>query len=238
MVAEATSQYDGTGVVTSSSGKSTVFDPLDRPLVETVTSTGGAAGDKSRKTRFNYLGLTKQVAAEEQLDANSAWQITKAYSYGPGGGPLALTSTPLPGTSGGVSGTRYLAVVDSHALVYNPDGDAVRDIMRVQKPGDPSSSLLRPVKYAYTPVGQFASVSKQGVRAGLDESYGYDVAGNVVSSTVGKTTTESTFVHNRLASTTTTTDGVPGSVSSTYGYDEFGRLLSVTGDRCRCRCWW
>jgi YD repeat-containing protein len=137
-----------------------------------------------------------------------------------------------------VSGTRYLAVVDSHALVYNPDGDAVRDIMRVQKPGDPSSSLLRPVKYAYTPVGQFASVSKQGVRAGLDESYGYDVAGNVVSSTVGKTTTESTFVHNRLASTTTTTDGVPGSVSSTYGYDEFGRLLSVTGDRCRCRCWW
>jgi hypothetical protein len=69
--------------VTSSSGKSTVFDPLDRPSVETVTSTGGAAGDKSRKTRFNYLGLTKQVAAEEQLDSNSAWQITKAYSYGP-----------------------------------------------------------------------------------------------------------------------------------------------------------
>ncbi len=101
--------------------------------------------------------------------------------------------------------------------------------MRVQKPGDPSSSLLRTVKYAYTPVGQLASVTKQGVKAGQDESYGYDVAGNVVSSTVGKTTTASTFVHNRLASTTTTTDGVPGSVSSSYGYDEFGRLLSVSG---------
>jgi hypothetical protein len=63
-------------------------------------------------------------------------------------------------------------VVDSHALVYNPDGDAVRDIMRVQKPGDPSSSLLRTVKYAYTPVGQLSSVSKQGVKAGLEESPG------------------------------------------------------------------
>jgi RHS repeat-associated protein len=120
-------------------------------------------------------------------------------------------------------------VVDSHALVYNPDGDAVRDIMRVQKPGDPSSSLLRTVKYAYTPVGQLSSVTKQGVQAGEDESYGYDVAGNIVSSTVGKTTTASSFVHNRLASTTTTTDGVPGSVSSSYGYDEIGRLMTVTG---------
>src|SRR6266545_4224867 len=101
--------------------------------------------------------------------------------------------------------------------------------MRVQKPGDPSSSLLRTVKYAYTSVGQLSSVSKQGVKAGQDESYGYDAAGNMVSSTVGKTTTASTFVHNRLASTSTPTDGVPGSVSSSYGYDEFGRLLSVSG---------
>jgi len=146
MVAEASRQYDGSGVVTSSSSKSTVFDPLDRPSVETVTSTGGASGDKSRKTRF-----TKQVAAEEQLDANSAWQITKAYSYGAGGGPLALTSTPLPGTNG-VSGTRYFST--------NPHGDA--EVLT-----DPGTGQAKSV-YRYTAYGSEDSAGSSKGNLGED----------------------------------------------------------------------
>ena len=176
--------------------------------------------DNARRARAREVGLFRygliSEALNEELSTKQRGRLVRA---------LAAQSHPGPfGTPVRVS----RATLDRW-IRDSPDGDAVRDIMRVQKPGDPSSSLLRTVKYAYTPVGQLSSVSKQGVKAGQDESYGYDAAGNMVSSTVGKTTTASTFVHNRLASTSTPTDGVPGSVSSSYSYDEFGRLMSVTG---------
>jgi len=69
---------------------STSRDPFDRPLVRTI-----AQGRKTSKARFNYLRLTEQVAAEEQIDAAHGWYVTKAFTYSPAGNPLPLTSTPL-----------------------------------------------------------------------------------------------------------------------------------------------
>jgi RHS repeat-associated protein len=86
--------------------KSTGYDPFDRPTLQTVTKSG-----TTKKTRFNYLGLTKQVAVEEQPDSGGLWQASKTYNYGPDGRPLILINTP----STGVSNRRLYG--------YNPHGD-------------------------------------------------------------------------------------------------------------------
>jgi RHS repeat-associated protein len=136
---EATSYtYDGFDrIVAEARGEtvtSTRFDPFDRPTVRTVEK----AGDSSR-TRFNYLGTSKQVAAEERTDASHPWQVTKTYAYGPDGKPLALTSTPLDGTA---AKTRYYSTNthgDVEALT-DPAGGAATATYRYTAYGDADKS--------------------------------------------------------------------------------------------------
>ncbi|MBO9521461.1 MAG: RHS repeat-associated core domain-containing protein [Nocardioidaceae bacterium] len=88
--------------------KASSFDPFDRAALQTVTT-----GSTVKKTRFNYLGLTKQVAVEERPDANGVWQTSKTFNYGLDGRPLVLKDTPVTGTT-----------PDSTQLYgYNPHGD-------------------------------------------------------------------------------------------------------------------
>jgi len=155
-------QTQGTGgsAVTTSS----TYDPFDRVAVRTVeTGTGTAA--KTAKTRFNYLGVTGQVAAEEQTDATHPWQVSKAYTYGPAGNPLALVSTPLTGTGK----TRFYSVNphgDTEALTDpttglttatyryssygSPDdnGTLGEDAKPTSGPVDPTADVVNPYRYA------------------------------------------------------------------------------------------
>ncbi len=113
------------------STKTTRYDPLDRPTVETHTDNDGTP--KYRTTRYNYLGLSKTVAAEERYDSGT-WRVAKAYVTGPAGKPLALRSIPASGDPT----VRYYSL--------NPHGDT--EALTNPSTGDTTTT------YRYTAYGQ------------------------------------------------------------------------------------
>ena len=120
-----------------------------------------------------------------------------------------------------------------HQLTYNDDGDPKRDMAQFREPDSATVWRSQTSRYDYTPTRQLASVIKTGSKKGGDETYGYDVAGNVVTARLGRVTTTSGYVGNRLTTSTPRTDGVNGGPpvtgpASTYHYDDFGRLDNVT----------
>ena len=94
--------------------KTTVYDALDRTAMQTVTKGSGP----SVKTRFNYLGLTENVAIEEQPDPTGAWKPSKTYNYGPDGKPLVFTDTPVQHQTGST-----VPGPSTQLYGYNPHGD-------------------------------------------------------------------------------------------------------------------
>jgi len=104
-VIEETKSYPGQAQVV----KNTSYDPFDRALLQ-IKTIGTQA---PTKTRFNYLGMTEQVAVEERQDSTGAWQVDKTYNYGPDGRPLVLEDTPVTGT----------APDRTHLYGVNPHGD-------------------------------------------------------------------------------------------------------------------
>lgn len=141
----ATYTYDGYDrVIQETHGKSTTkttrYDPLDRPTIETVTQQGATTTD--RTTRYNYLGTTKTVAAEERTGTNGTWRLHKNYITGPGGTPLALRTNPETGTPK----TRYYSL--------NPHGDT-------EALTDPATGNTT-TTYRYTSYGQTEDTGTQG----------------------------------------------------------------------------
>jgi RHS repeat-associated protein len=114
MVSEST--HSG---ITANATKTFTYDPLDRPILESVTG-GGILNQTTKKTRYDYVGLGKQIAAEEQPSTGTNWQVVKSYSYNPAGRTVALTNRPV----GGSASTQYYTLnphTDTEALT-NPDG--------------------------------------------------------------------------------------------------------------------
>jgi RHS repeat-associated protein len=111
----------------SSTDKNTSYDPLDRPTL-TIAQQGT---NPAKKTRYDYVGLTKQVAAEEQPTSNPAvWQVVKGYTDDPAGHSLAFSKTPIGATS--PSTIRYYTLnphTDTEALT-NPSTGAVTQVYR------------------------------------------------------------------------------------------------------------
>lgn len=111
--------------------KTSAYDPFDRTTLQ-VKTIGTQA---PKKTRFNYLGNTEQVAVEEKPDAAGAWQVAKSYSYGPDGRPLVLEDTPVTGTT-----------PETHFYSINPHGDT-------EALTDPTTGATT-ATYRYTAYGQ------------------------------------------------------------------------------------
>ena len=103
----------------------TSYDVLDRAVLRTVTKGTQAP----EKTRYGYLGLTDQVAVEEEPDPDgTGWKTAKSYHYGPDGRPLILhDTTPGAGSTADHNDT-YLYSINPHGdteLLTNPeDGTA------------------------------------------------------------------------------------------------------------------
>lgn len=124
----------------------------------------------------------------------------------------------------------------SHTLAYNPDGDALSDIAKVQNPGSTGGTGLRrqTTRYAYTPAQLLAAADRSGAKAGADETFTYTATGNIGTQkkTVGKTVTDltHTYLHDRL-DTMQAVQSAPQAptVTANYGYDYdvFGRLKNV-----------
>ncbi|TCO12830.1 RHS repeat-associated protein [Kribbella steppae] len=54
---------------------------------------------QSISTRYTFIGLADQVAAEEEKDTSGAWKVSKSYAYGASGENLSLVDTPVNGTT-------------------------------------------------------------------------------------------------------------------------------------------
>ena len=90
IISDTSYKADGTNDTTNT----TTYDAFDR----TMSRSSKIGYNAARTTRFVYLGLSDQVANEEQKNTSGAWAITKSYSYGPGGEQLSMVDSPLNGT--------------------------------------------------------------------------------------------------------------------------------------------
>jgi RHS repeat-associated protein len=101
------------------------YDAFDR----TTSRTSTVRFNPAVSTRFAYLGTTDQVAFEEQRDTTQAWQVAKAYTYGPGGEQLSLrdigVNVPGPDATESTDPDKQLDPGESRDLFYgsNPHGD-------------------------------------------------------------------------------------------------------------------
>lgn len=94
------------------------YDPLDRPVEQ--TERHGAGSPKT--TLLSYVGLTGQVATEQQKDSAGSLLQTKSYSYDVRGHRIAMVRTPVAGTA-----ERYTYGYDVHgsvSLLINQSGEA------------------------------------------------------------------------------------------------------------------
>lgn len=90
LISDTSFMTDGSNDVTAS----TTYDAFDR----TMSRTTKIRAQNPKTTRFVYLGLSDQVANEEQKNSSGAWAVSKAFSYAPSGEPLSMVDTPLGGT--------------------------------------------------------------------------------------------------------------------------------------------
>ncbi|MFK4091149.1 hypothetical protein ACI2LF_44000, partial [Kribbella sp. NPDC020789] len=76
-------KFDTAGTPTFT--RSQVYDPFDR--VTTQNEKVGTANSVS--TRYTFVGLSAQVANEEEKDTAGTWKISKSYAYGANGENLS-----------------------------------------------------------------------------------------------------------------------------------------------------
>ncbi|MER6354763.1 DNRLRE domain-containing protein [Streptomyces sp. NPDC001634] len=167
-------------------------------VVNKETST-----DSGKTTSYTYTPALK-VATETKANGNV---VTNAYNL-----DNSLAGS-VEKTSGGT-------VVAQHTLTYDPNGNQTQDVSVTQNADNSSASLNRTATDTYTPRDQVASVTNSD--GNNNQSYTYDLAGNITSQTVGGTTTTNVYDRNRLLTATA------GGTTADYNYDPFGRTDTVT----------
>jgi RHS repeat-associated protein len=116
-------------------------------------------------------------------------------------------------------------VVSEHTMEYDENSNKIKDTTKEQNADDHSAYLNRVATYTYDPRDRSSSVKKTDPGTGAEvshESYTNDADSNVISQESGGKTTTFGYDRNRLQSSTTS------GVTSSYNYDPFGRLDTVT----------
>ncbi|HEX6500295.1 MAG TPA: DNRLRE domain-containing protein [Micromonosporaceae bacterium] len=205
-----TFSYDENGNVTGRTHDSEVdtytYDVLD--LLSKVSNATSASDPNPKVTTYTYTPVG-QTAHETKANGN-----TVDYEYFLDGALRHQIEKKSDGT-----------VVSEHTYAYDLNDNRTSDTSKVMNADDHSAYINRVATYTYTPRDQVATVTRtdpgNGSQVG-SESYVYDANSNVVSQTVDGTTTTSTYDRNRLLSATR------GGVVSSYNYDPYGRLDTVT----------
>ncbi|MEV0663872.1 DNRLRE domain-containing protein [Actinomadura luteofluorescens] len=112
-------------------------------------------------------------------------------------------------------------VVAEHALDYDPNGNKIRDAARKMNADNHGAYIDTTTVWEYDPLDRIAKLTKSG-SVQSTETYVHDANSNVVSQTVGDTSTTFTYDRNRLLK------GATGGATAAYNYDPFGRLDTVT----------
>lgn len=179
-----------------------------RNLLTTVTN-GDTPSDPAPKTTTYTHTPRGQRATETKANGN-----TVSFDHWPDGALREQVETKPEAT-----------VVASHVYEYDLNGNRSLDTSRQMNADNHADYLERVSSFGYDPRDRLAQVTRTdpgtGQQAG-SETYRHDANNNVISQTIDGITTDSAYDRNRLQSTTTT------GVVSSYNYDPFGRLNSVT----------
>ncbi|WP_229693947.1 DNRLRE domain-containing protein [Lentzea pudingi] len=179
------------------------YDPRD--LVEWVknTETGGAA----KMTTYSY---TDRGQIKEEVKPNGN-KVVYGYHFD---GALA---SQVESKSGG-------ALVAQHLIDYSPNGHRAKDASKIQNADNASAYLDEVREYTYDPLERLRNQTKKSAAGAVleTENYVHDANGNVVTQTLDGTTTTFGYDRNRLLSASAQ------GVTSSYKYDPFGRLDTVT----------
>ncbi|NUQ98619.1 MAG: DNRLRE domain-containing protein [Streptomyces sp.] len=174
-----------------------------RELVKSV-SVGKSATDASPKvTSYTYTDRGQKL---QETKANGN---TVDYTYYLDAA-LKSTTEKKPNAT----------LVDSHTYAYDPDGNKAQDVAQKMNADNHAAYLSATTDYSYDPADRLTKAVKTGNGAGT-ETYVHDNNSNVISQTVGGTTTNYTYDRNRLLSATA------GGTAANYNYDPFGRQESV-----------
>ncbi|MGW0886121.1 golvesin C-terminal-like domain-containing protein [Streptomyces sp. NPDC002671] len=175
-----------------------------RDLVKTV-SVGKSATDASPKvTSYTYTDRGQQL---QETKANGN---TVDYTY-------YLDAALKTSTEKKPNGT----LVSSHTYAYDANGNKSQDVAKKMNADNHTAYLDSTTNYTYDPANRLKQSTKTGNGAGT-ETYVHDDNANVISQTVGSTTTTFDYDRNRLLTATA------GGSTARYNYDPFGRQESVT----------
>ncbi|HEX6498205.1 MAG TPA: DNRLRE domain-containing protein, partial [Micromonosporaceae bacterium] len=175
-----------------------------RDLLSKVTDKESANDPSPKVTTFTWTA-SGQVATEKKANNNT---VTSAYFLD--GALKQQVEKKSDGT-----------LVSQHDYTYDPNGNTLTDAAKTMSADNHSVLVNETTTNTYDPMDRVATSNKSGDHSS-SESYVYDANNNVVSQTVGGSTTTSNYDRNRLQST------VVGGITSLYNYDPFGRLDTVT----------
>jgi RHS repeat-associated protein len=176
----------------------------NRDLVETVKNGKTDTDSSAKTTTFTYTPR-QQVKTEKKGNNNT---VTYDYYLD------QLLRHQVEKKSSG-------AVVNEHTIEYDANSNRSKDIGKKQNADNKSATLDTTTEYTYDPRDRIRRQTKTGHGADT-ESYVHDANSNVIDQTIKKTRTTFDYDKNRLK------ESVTAGITSTYRYDDFGRLESVT----------
>jgi len=177
-----------------------------RDLISKVVNGTSATDPSPKTTTFAYTDKTERLS-EKKGNGN-----TVDYTYFLDGLLQTQTEKKPDGT-----------LVSDHTIDYDLDGNRTHELTKKMNADNHGAYLTTTVDYTYDPRDRIATSATTGDGAS-SETYVHDPNNNVVSQTIKGITTTSAYNRNRLTATTT------GGATSTYNYDPFGRLDTVTAN--------
>lgn len=196
------------------------YDADSKPLTESFDAS-------SATYQYDVRSLLTQVVNKE--NSNDSGKTT-SYTYT----PTALIASQTKANGNAVNftynadGTLASSVeknsggtlVAQHTYTYDPNGNQTQDVSVTQSADNNVTDLNRTATDTYTPADQVQTVTNSD--GNNNQSYTYDLAGNITAQTVGGATTTNVYDRNRLLSSSQS-----GNVAD-YNYDPFGRTDTVT----------